>query len=485
MEQTRKKYQAEFATLTKELDLAREEKLFKQAEITRLREELDDLRSKWDDEVLNSSTWSKEKSRLEATLADVVSSRDEAVNAHNEAQGKIVTLLSQVRTLRSSVDDITGERDALLREKRNLENRLEEAKAGLEDLARGESPSLRDAANMDKEILDLKARLAQQEDIAAAAVEKMRRAEALAQETQKDMVVERDASAQLQKEKAALEKSLNEVQVRLVDLETKGYSSASQDIKFLHKRIQDVSTTTTDTIGGKENAKPRRRKSVFSSLVPSFSRHGRNGGSRHPGDFSISTLSDIQNQSWLTDGVPRPLSSQLENQLETQETERSKSARSERNVDRIVRDLQSQIDRKDKQNSQLGDDVSRLRDKVDKLLKTIDELQAAESQGQLNTRRAERELREEKEKTLRLEREVEGWRLRTERGSTPSASIMGGSVAGSVVGYGSMRRSGTQATTRSGLSMFSETAAGDEPEIPKRKSSVGRARAPSLTKGFL
>src|SRR5699024_6851549 len=59
MEQTRKKYQAEFATLTKELDLAREEKLYKQSEIARLREELDELRSKWDDEVLNSSTWSK------------------------------------------------------------------------------------------------------------------------------------------------------------------------------------------------------------------------------------------------------------------------------------------------------------------------------------------------------------------------------------------------------------------------------------------
>lgn len=241
MEQTRKKYQAEFATLTKELDLAREEKLFKQAEITRLREELDDLRSKWDDEVLNSSTWSKEKSRLESTLADISASRDEAVNAHNEAQGKIVNLLSQVRTLRSSVDEITGDRDALAREKRSIEARLEEAKAGLEDLAKSESPSLRNAASIDKEILDLKSNLAQQEDIAAAAVEKMRRAEALASEMQKDITVEREMSGQLQKNKAALEKTLNEVQVKLIDLETKGYSSASQDIKFLHKRIQEAS----------------------------------------------------------------------------------------------------------------------------------------------------------------------------------------------------------------------------------------------------
>lgn len=240
MEQTRKKYQAEFATLTNELDIAREEKLFKQAENTRLREELDDLRSKWDDEVLNSSTWAKEKARLEATLTDLAATRDEATNAHNEAQGKIVSLLSQVRALRTSVDDVAAERDMLQREKRSLEARLEEAKTGLDDLARGDSPSLRNAAGLDKEVLELKSNLAHQEDVAAAAVGKMRRSEAMAAEMQKDLVAERETTVNLHKEKAALEKSLKEVQVRLIDLETKGYSSASQDVRFLHGRVQEV-----------------------------------------------------------------------------------------------------------------------------------------------------------------------------------------------------------------------------------------------------
>lgn len=243
MEQTRKKYQAEFATLTNELDIAREDKLFQQSENTRLREELEALRSKWDDEVLNSSTWSKEKGRLESTLADLTASREEAINAHNEAQGKIVSLLSQVRTLRTSADDIAAERDMLQREKRGLEARLEEAKSGLEDLARGDSPSLRNAAGMDRELLELKSSLAHQEDIAAAAVDKMRRAEALASEMQKDIVAERETTVQLHKDKAALEKSLKEVQVRLIDLETKGYSSASQDVRFLHGRVQEVCFT--------------------------------------------------------------------------------------------------------------------------------------------------------------------------------------------------------------------------------------------------
>lgn len=409
MEQTRKKYQAEFATLTNELDIAREEKLFKQAESARLREELDELRSKWDDEVLNSSTWSKEKLRMESTLADLLASRDEAVTAHNDAQGKIVSLLSQVRTLRTSIDDVAAERDALLREKRGLEARLEEAKAGLDDLARSESPSLRNAANVDRELLELKSNLAQQEDIVAAAVGKMRRAEALSIEAQKDIVAEREMTAQLNTEKAALEKSVKELQLRLVDLETKGYSSASQDVRFLHGRVKEV---------------------------------------RH---------CNIKLERYKTN------TTQLEAQLEAQESEKSKTQRSERNIDRTVKDLQLQIERKEKSNNQLQEDISRHRDKVEKLLKTIDELQSSESQEKLSARRAERELREEKERALRLEREVDSLKAR------------------GVVG-GGLRSSGTfikpqHAWTRERMGSDSGI------EVPKRKSSISRQM--SMTKGFL
>ena len=241
MEQTRKKYQAEYLTLTNELDIARDEKLFKQQENTRLREELEELRSKWDDEVLNSSTWSKEKSRLESTLSDLSASRDEALKAHTEASERVSKLLNQLQTTRTTLDDVVAERDMLEREKRGLQARLDEAKAGLEELSRGDSPSLRNAAGMDREILELKECLAQQEDIAAAAVGKMRRAEALSTEMQKDIVAEREMTVMLNTEKAALEKALKDVQVRLVDLETKGYSSASQDVRFLHGRVQEVS----------------------------------------------------------------------------------------------------------------------------------------------------------------------------------------------------------------------------------------------------
>ena len=241
IEQTRKKYQAELTGLSHELELERENVIYEREENGRLREEMDEVRAKWDDEVVNSSTWAKEKSRLELTLQDLARSRDEAAHAHHEAQSKVVSLLSQVRTLRTDVDEAVAERDAVVKEKKSAEARLQEAASKLEHLARSESPSMRSAAAVDRELLELKSSLAQQEDIAAAAVGKMRRAEALAQELQKDMVAEREQRVQLHKDKAALEKLAKDVQLRLVDLEARGLAaSASQDVRFLHGRINEL-----------------------------------------------------------------------------------------------------------------------------------------------------------------------------------------------------------------------------------------------------
>jgi myosin protein heavy chain len=107
-----------------------------------------------------------------------------------------------------------------------------------------------------------------------------------------------------------------------------------------------------------------------------------------------------------------------------------------------------------------------MRDKIDKLLKTIEELQASESNNELSARRAERELREEKEKSLKLERELENWKMRIEKGSNAggvsgAGSVYGGSVKGRHVNW----------------------SADEAVKIPQRKSSI--SRVPSLTKGFL
>ena len=135
-----------------------------------------------------------------------------------------------------------------------------------------------------------------------------------------------------------------------------------------------------------------------------------------------------------------------------------------RNVDRTVKDLQSQIDRREKSVTILSEDLSKSRDKVERLLQTIDELQASDSSSQLTAKRAERELREEKEKSLRLERELEGLRGGL-RGSVARSERV---AALSDYGGGSRRAS----------SVRPPSVVGDvKIEVPQRQSS--------LMKGFL
>ena len=75
----------------------------------------------------------------------------------------------------------------------------------------------------------------------------------------------------------------------------------------------------------------------------------------------------------------------------------------------------------------LTDELSAKDSKIERLLSSIDELQQDDSRHELAARRAERDLREEKEERMRLERELEGWKgLRVDRGALGSGSVGGG-----------------------------------------------------------
>ena len=104
---------------------------------------------------------------------------------------------------------------------------------------------------LEKKIVDLRSALAEKQDEAAAAIEKMRRAEMVAADAQREIASERQSIVQLHKDKvtistvgadsqAMLEKSFNDLRMKLVDLETRSYKSGSGEGNFLVKRIQEV-----------------------------------------------------------------------------------------------------------------------------------------------------------------------------------------------------------------------------------------------------
>ena len=124
---------------------------------------------------------------------------------------------------------------------------------------------------------------------------------------------------------------------------------------------------------------------------------------------------------------------QLEKALEDAESVRLSDSRAVRNVDRTVKDLQSQIERREKQNASVTEDLNKARDKISNLLSTIDELQSSDSGNQLAAKRAERELREEREKSVKLERELENHKnMRVERRSQLGVPGIAASDAGDV-----------------------------------------------------
>lgn len=122
------------------------------------------------------------------------------------------------------------------------------------------------------------------------------------------------------------------------------------------------------------------------------------------------------------------------------------------------------------------EDLNKSRDKISSLLATIDELQSSDSTNQLAAKRAERELREEREKNLRLERELEGWKnLRVDRRSILGVPPAPGSDAGD-----SRSRRGSSI----GLLMgeMGEASANDKGKYGSLRSNLRRV---SGQKGFL
>jgi len=121
--------------------------------------------------------------------------------------------------------------------------------------------------------------------------------------------------------------------------------------------------------------------------------------------------------------------------------------------------------------------LNKAREKISNLLSTIDELQSSDSAAQLAAKRAERELREEKEKNLRLEREIEGWKgLRAER-----RSVLGvPGAAGSDAGDARSRRGSSIGPLIAGE--WGEAVNGDKTKVGSLRGGLRRV---SGTKGFL
>lgn len=86
-----------------------------------------------------------------------------------------------------------------------LENRLQNLNES--DLFSHDTNPDKHPGLLEKKIVDLKSELAEKQDAAAAAIEKMRRAEMIAADAQREIAAERQRIVQLHKDKVCSQKS--------------------------------------------------------------------------------------------------------------------------------------------------------------------------------------------------------------------------------------------------------------------------------------
>ncbi|RHZ59360.1 hypothetical protein Glove_364g12 [Diversispora epigaea] len=238
LDQTRKKYQIELIKITDEFETER-------SNISRLREENKNLQME-NEELLNKSEvnnslalWKREKERYDVQIAELTRLYNDALVSHDELQSQVSALLSEIRTLRTSLEEAESQKMLLEKLKRNLEERLDDIGEQYSDASQNKNAAERNISVLDKEVVELRQLVEEQQATSSIITEKLRKAELTALDTQTELSKEREENQDLIKSKMVLEKQINELNVRIVDLEAKLMTSP-RGVKRLESRLEEL-----------------------------------------------------------------------------------------------------------------------------------------------------------------------------------------------------------------------------------------------------
>lgn len=154
-------------------------------ELRKTRSEYDELQLRYDDEVYSGGAWKKEKERLETKISDINKAYETSAAAQAEQQAQIVALHSQVRELRSVLNDAEADRALLQKARRSLQAELETIKLDHVDASKMSSDRELQSLLLKKQ--DLERSLEEQADRVEMAYDRMKKAEAHAQDCQMEL----------------------------------------------------------------------------------------------------------------------------------------------------------------------------------------------------------------------------------------------------------------------------------------------------------
>ena len=163
----------------------------------KIRSDYDELQLRYDEEVYNGGSWKKDKERLETKIQDLTKAYESSTAAQAEQQSQIVSLHSQVRELRSVLNDAEADRALLQKARRALQAELESIKLDSVDTSKVSSETELSRLRLEKQ--DLERSLEEQNDRVTMAFERMKKAEGYATECQVELGKIRVENSELDK----------------------------------------------------------------------------------------------------------------------------------------------------------------------------------------------------------------------------------------------------------------------------------------------
>ncbi|KAJ3082640.1 hypothetical protein HDU99_002055 [Rhizoclosmatium hyalinum] len=234
LEQSKKKYQKEIKQLISDLDSEKVISLRAKEVNNDLEQELESVSNRFEAEMRLTAVLKKEKERLEAKVEEVIRSNGEMAERLDESVNQLLSAQSQLRDMKSNLEDSEAQRGLLEKSKKTLEARLEELCDQYSSADRSRAELTKSVMELDQKAVTLRDNLDELQDQANLAAEKLRRAEQQLVDSATDLSKERETSIELERSKVLLEKQVKELNSRVFELEAPEWM-----LRYALKLIED------------------------------------------------------------------------------------------------------------------------------------------------------------------------------------------------------------------------------------------------------
>ncbi|KAJ1515938.1 hypothetical protein HMI54_012844 [Coelomomyces lativittatus] len=261
LEQMRKKYQAQIKELGSDLDLEKRNAFQLKESLQTMETELESTLSELEEVQRQKSQGAKEKEKLDVKLNEALKQCKEAQISNEEYQHQMAGLLSQIQELRAQLSEIEAQKNTLEKIKKGTDQRIEDITEKLTEANQEKLTALNLLATQEKELQNLRVSIDEQEDRSLVMQEKLSRAELSLQQTQSELLRNKEIASDHERQSLSYEKQIKELSLRIVELEANALGESAKHSSRLQLRIEEISCQLERETREKEELVRSSRKS--------------------------------------------------------------------------------------------------------------------------------------------------------------------------------------------------------------------------------